>query len=333
MKSIVATPLAVWLAAAASSAGASVAIPVMECPNCTPVAMQNMAKNTAGIGVKFVYDLPHHIIRKYEVYMDSTCGQPPATEGAGSTDTVFDTDCGSFKAADPFDPVDPDVQATFDALYHAWQVNPALINLHKAERVGNLPVDSVTGAPFDLPKVAWDYPQGSYNRFRGYLQNNVLDTPAHANAFIPGFGDELFGWAMAGFDVQVTVVRGAPQVGATLHYDRNTGLFQLRVCNANGDCAQFEIHVSNGSITGVDYEGVFNVDDQLYPSASGAAPGSLLHWEFALASDAEHFADQLRHRGVYVPIRQACAAGMHWGLVGARVNGVLQSSTWMCTSL
>jgi hypothetical protein len=336
MKIIAAVSL-VCISLGASHARAAVDIAVMQCANCTATQMQTMAKNVGGAGIKFVYDLPHHVIHKYEVYWDSTCAPEGTTSvGAANGDgggkqSGEKPACSSFKVADPFDPVDPDVQATFDALYHTWQVNPTLANSGKAERRGNPPIDPNTGQPFDLPKAAWDYPAGSYNRFRNYIVDNVLDTPSHADAFIPGFGDDLFGWNLSSFDVQVTVERNGPSVGSTLHWDRNTGLIRLNVCNANGDCAQFIIHVSNGDITQLEYEGVFNVNDQLYPSESGAAPGSLLHWEFDLSSDGAHFAQQLQNRGVYVPIQMACAAGMHLGLVGARVNGILQSTTWMCT--
>jgi hypothetical protein len=337
MKIITAIPL-LCISLGASRAQAAVDIVVMECPNCTATQMQTMAKNASGVGVKFVYDLPHHVIHKYDVYWDSTCAPEDATSagqmsGGGDTKTSGEgPECSSFKAADPFDPVDPDVQLTFDALYHAWQVNPALANSGKAERRGNTPIDPNTGQPFDLPGVAWDYPAGSFNRFQNYLEDKVLDTPPHANAFIPGLGDDLFGWNLDSFDVEVTVERNGPSVGSTLHWDRNTGLLSLNICNANGDCAQFVVHISSGDIRQFEYEGVFNVNDQLYPSESGAAPGSLLHWRFDLASDGAHFGQQLQNRGVYVPIQLACTAGMHLGLVGARVNGELQSTTWMCTS-
>jgi len=319
----------------ASRVQATVNIAVMECPNCTATQMQTMAKNSAGVGVKFVYDLPHHVIHKYDVYLDSTCapqGSPSAGQISGGRDTKEGgSRCNSFKAADPFDPVDPDVQLAFDALYHTWQVNPTLANGAKAERRGNPPIDPNTGQPFDLPRAAWDFPAGSYNRFRNYILDDVLDTPSHANAFIPGLGDDLFGWNLGSFDVAVIVERNGPSIGTTLHWDRNTGLLRLNICNANGDCAQFVIHVSGGSVTQFEYEGVFNINDQQYPSESGAAPGGVLHWEFDNGADGAHFAQQLQNRGVYVPIQTACAAGMHVGLVGARVNGILQSTTWMCT--
>ena len=335
MKIIAAIPL-MCLSLGASHARAAVNIPVMECPSCTATQMQTMAKNAGGAGVKFVYDLPHHVIHKYEVYWDSTCAPEAASStgaanGGGGKESSEKPACTSFKVADPFDPVDTDVQLAFDALYHTWQVNPTLAGSGKAERRGNPPIDQNTGQPFDLPKVGWDFPAGSYNRFKNYLINDVLDTRTHANAFIPGLGDDLFGWNLGSFDVEVIVERSGPGVGATLHWDRNTGLIRLDVCNANGDCAQFLIHLSGGNITQLEYEGVFDVNDQQYPSQSGATPGALLHWEFDLSSDGAHFAQQLQNRGVYVPIQTACAAGMHWGLVGARVNGVLQSTTWMCT--
>jgi len=41
-----------------------------------------------------------------------------------------ETDCGNFKVADQFPPVDPEVQAAFKGLYHR-QVNPTLVTPHR----------------------------------------------------------------------------------------------------------------------------------------------------------------------------------------------------------
>jgi len=335
MKVLLAIPATVWLACGAPAAKALPVVPVMECPSCTETAMRNMAKNTGGTGVKFIYDLPHNVIRKYEVYWDLDCQPegPGAKSGAndvgGETDIGDDTDCGSFKAADPFPPVDADVQATFNALYHTWQINPALANTGKAERVETPPIDYITGQPFDYSKVAWDYPGGSYFRFRSYVLN-ALKSKGGANDLVPGLGDEMYGWNFDSFEVGIVLTPGGPGGSASLGWDRNTGLLQLTLCNPNGDCVEFEVHFTQGALSNLDYRGVFGPDDQQYPSQSGAAPGQLLHWEFRLGSDADWFGQNLQHRGIIVGVRNPCAAGSHYALIGARVNGILQSSTWQC---
>ena len=252
-----------------------------------------------------------------------------ADNGSGETNGGNETDCGSFKVADPFPPVDADVQAAFNALYHTLQVNPALALGGKAERVGTPPIDSTTGQPFDYSKIAWDYPGGSYFRFRTYVLN-ALRFKTGANDLVPGLGDDMYGWNFGSFDVGIVITPGGPGGSVSLGWDRDTGLLQLSLCNPNGDCAVFEVHMTQGAVSNLDYQGLLGPDDQLYPSQSGAAPGQLLHWEFQLGSDADWFGQNLQHRGVIVGVRNPCSAGSHYALIGARVNGILQSTTWQC---
>lgn len=133
---IPATVVSIVLAGVAANANAvQTQVRVGQCENCSAAQMLAKAKN-APPGVTFVYDLSHHVIRKFEVYLDSTCAPAPVPQGETSGMQKTDerdptTDCGTFKDAVPMLPVDPDVQSAFDALYQTWLINPSLADFAK----------------------------------------------------------------------------------------------------------------------------------------------------------------------------------------------------------
>lgn len=307
--------------------------PMRECVNCTASQMQTMAKNQFPAGYGFVYDLAHNVIREYDVYMDSDCGpQPvpqPGTNFGSDRSTEANgagTDCGSFKAADPVPVVAADVQDVFNSLHSAWFVNPNLANTAKTTRT-DPPLNPRTHQPFDPTSIAWDYPGGNYEDLREYLWGQ-LATRGSANAFSPGLGDYIYGVSVA--------INGADiGIGALVHItiDRTTGTIQISICNANGDCAKVEVHVNSGSITNINFVGSFNVDNGMYPSASGATPGAGGHWNFDLGPDASHFGQSLGNAAGYnIPAPPFCGLNFHWGLTIARVNGQMDSATWQCVA-
>ena len=307
---------------------------LVECKNCTATQMQTMAKNQP-IGYQFVYDLAHNIVRKYDVYWDSTCIAPAVvqrgTDGGDQTRRATQVNgpganCGSFKAADEVSPVDPDVQDIFNSLRSTWLVNPALADTGKTTRT-NPPVNPRTGQPFDPARIGWDYPGGDYEDLREYLANQ-LKSRAAANAFSPGLGDYIDGVSIAinGADIGVGVL-----VHITL--DRTTGMIEIDICNANGDCAKVEVHVNNGAITNLTFIGAFDVDNRLYPSASGITPGAGGHWNFGNGADASHFGQFLGNAAGYsIPSPPGCGPSYHLGLTIARVNGQIDSATWQCVA-
>ncbi len=305
--------------------------PVGECANCTATQMQTMAKNKMPIGLGFVYDLPHHVIRKYEIYWDSTCApQPGDSGGAIGGQPVQDAggaDCGSFKAADEMTPVDAAVQATFDALYHVWQVNPTLTKAGDAIKQGPLPYDADTGHAFDPRDVAWEYPQGAYLRFMHYMTVAVGDQPG-ANALIPGLGDDLYGWSIASIDVGV-LIGGAPGLTFSLNWDRSMSKrFDWCVPPAL-DCIEMTLTPNAGHTVDVTFLRVVDANQQIYPSENGTAPGNLGSWHFRNGG-ADHFADGMRHGGVYVPLAPNCGYGAHDFLQITRLGTQIIDVNWSC---
>jgi hypothetical protein len=306
-------------------------VPMKECANCSQAQMLAKAKNHVP-GIVFIYDLAHNVIRKFNVFLDSTCGSDPVPQNSfgsgqqGRSAGDEGVECGSFHDAEEWTPVDPDIQAIFNSLRQVWLVNPTLAKLAKATRA-DPPVDPNTHQPFDLARVAFDYPQGSFLRFKELLRDQILATRGSANAFIPGLGDEIYGVSVAVDGAHV----GFPEViEVSVALDRPNSTIHLDICNANGDCAKFDVKIVNGDVDNVIYNGVFDVEDEMYPSESGQVPGSVGAWHWQLGPDADHFRQGLLHNGVFVPTRPGCGADFSWKLVIARVNGHFDSATWTC---
>lgn len=304
---------------------ASILAQMEECPNCTSTQMLNKAKHSQ-IGYVFVYDIPHHIIRKYETYMDSTCSQLPAPSLSTDNDQKQgdETQCGQFKDAVPAGPVDQDVQEVFDALYHVWTVNPTLATTMKATYRGSMPVDTATGQPFDLPRVAWDYPQGSYVRFVETI-GSTMQTRNGANSVAPGLGDTMYDVHMGSYGVSI----GIPPLVVDLHWDRNTESVSLDMCDSSGNCAKFKV-VPTGGEPALTYLGVFDNEQNMWPSMSGTAPGSMTAWPFRLLNAADRFIAGLRGNGMAIPDFPPCPAFTHEFLEITRQGGVPKFYRWSC---
>ena len=310
--------------------------PAKSCAGCTAVQMQTSAKNSFPVGIGFVYDLAAHTLRKYEVYMDSTCGANPIPQGSGTdgrqqaSQPDGTLQCSSFKAADEMTPVDPDVQAAFDSLYNVYVHNYALANNGVITHYG-VPIDPHHNQPFNLQNVAWDYPNASYKDFMTEIEYNLSD-PDMANNFEPYLGDYLYGYRMGSFNVGV-VISYPPGVEGSLSWDRN-GNVQLRVCTDDagdpGDCAEFQLTVTNGNLS-ITFLDIVNKDNDIYPSANGKAPGDLTQWPFRRGQgSADHFADELRNHGLYVPSSGYCPPGFHPFLTTTRQNNKIIFQSWSC---
>jgi hypothetical protein len=326
--------LLIALSCAGIASATQTVFPFKSCAACTAAQMQTTAKNSMPLGVAFVYDLTAHVIRKYDVYMDSTCGvQPLPQTHAGDTQAAQEAgsagvDCASFKAADEMTPIDPTVQAVFDALYTTYVHNPQLAQTGTETHYG-VPNDPHTGQPFNLQGVAWDYPNASYQDFMAEMKYN-LSTPNAANSFDPYLGDFLFGFKFNGFHLSV-IITIPPGVGGQASWDRNATT-TLNVCtDVGGDCAKFELTVtaSNLAITCL---GIFDHDNNLYPSSNGTAPGNLTNWGFRYGgqSGANHFADEMRNNGVYIPSSGYCGFGTHPFLTTTRMNNQIIFQSWSC---
>lgn len=315
----------------ASTAHALQLLQVKSCANCTATQMQTMAKNSMPIGINFVYDLPHHIIRKYEVYMDSSCrpigGGLKGSAGQQQADRNSDpragssgpgTDCGSFKAADEMTPVDTEVQATFDALYHTYQVNQTLANTGKATRSSPLPIDTVTGQPYDLRYIAFDYPQRSYIRFWADLRSQLSNRDT-ANALSSGLGDEIFDWSVASVDVGEIF---GEEIGVEfgLSWDRSTSTHFTWYVPPWNDRIELDINRSaNGTLSFV-FDGILDIDDNYYPSANGDSPLNQNNSGFP-HHNGDHFDGGMQHGGISTPQMPECGWAMHPFQTISRVSG------------
>jgi len=305
------TMLAALVLASAAPAHAAVTwLQVKSCTNCTATQMQTMAKNTMPIGINFVYDLPHHMMRKYEVYMDSSCrpvgGGNSGRVGGPGTDSGSDPRCNSFKAADEM-PVDPAVQATFDALYDAYTVNPTMAAGGKVTRVSNLP-NKLNGQPYVPSELAWDYPSRSWYDFSQWLTQQV-SSPNSANALAPDLGDYIFGWSVA--SVNVGVVLGLqPGVQAGLTWDRSTATPFEWCTPVYLDCIEVTITRSNTGVISLTFQGILDIDHNFYPSADNTPPLNTNNNGFP-HHGGDHFSDGMRNGGIAVPDEPQCGFAMH----------------------
>ena len=302
-----------------SSAGAR------ECVNCTQTQMQTMAQNSP-IGFVFIYDLAHNVMRKFDVYMDSSCGSqgvPTSHSGGGGPR------CGSFKAAVEMTPVDARVQSTFDALHRVYVGNPSIALNGTATRVGALPVDTATGHPFDPQDLAWEYPQGSYIRFIQSVQT-LISTRAGANSFILDLGDDMYDWSISSLDVG-GILGAEPGATFSLHWDRATSTQLLLYGNTANDCVMLTVNVSGSGSLSITYQGVVDLHQNLYPSQNGDPPGNQGSWNFRNGGGS-HFANELRNGGVFVPSEPTCGYGMHEFMQTMREGGQIISVDWWCVA-
>lgn len=309
--------------------------PIKACTGCSATQMQTSAKNSFPVGIGFIYDLHAHVLRKYEVYMDSTCGGggPQVTNvGGGQTSGAGvrgggSTECGSFKAADEMTPVDPSVQATFEAL---WTVDThkAALAENGTERTYGQILDS-HGQPFDLQQVAWDYPGGSYVNYANAV-GTALSSQENANNFDYYLGDFLYGYKMSSFHVEI-IITAPPGVAGSLSWDRNASI-QLNICTPMwDDCSVWQVIVTNGVLSKT-FLGIMDADNNIYPNSNGQTPGNLTNFGFPNGGHigANHFADELRHHGINVPNATMCGPGFHPFLTTTRMNGTIIFQSWTC---
>jgi hypothetical protein len=277
--------------------------PAKQCTGtCTADQMGTQATHNPP-GIVFIYDLTHGVIRKFNVFMDSTCGNPYSTEGAGDarSDTSAKGDvinCGTFHNYEEL-PVDSGALTVFEALLAVNQENPQLVGTAKAKYQGSLPTDPVTHQPFDLPNVAWEYPNGTYGRFSQYLAAQ-LATETSANYFAPGLGTYLYAWQQRSRSVSVQI--GTTLVNGSITWDRNNTT-TLDVCNVDNDCAEFSL--TNPNNTGpvvVSFVGVFDSQRNPYPSPNINRP-STPNWVWRHPTGGGgsfHFGQGLQGNGVQI---------------------------------
>ena len=293
----------VWMCALEVSvaSAAQTLFPAIECSGCGASQMQQAALR-APLGIVFIYDIDANIVRKYDVLMDSTCLVPPQVEGLGGQPATGASHpaCGPERAAEPMSPVDPDVQAVFGALVQAYRVNPVLVLQAAARYQASVPVDPHTGRPFDLVNVAWEYPQGTYDRFRDHVVSE-LGSEQTANGFSPGLGTYLYSWQQHSRTVEISGGSGAV-VSGSITWDRNNTT-TVSICDVENVCAVFS--VTNNHDSGpvdISFAGVKDSQGNYYPSPNVPSPDSpRWTWRPPYGGGAgESFSNGLRGNGVEI---------------------------------
>lgn len=300
------------LLATSSARATQTSFPAKECTGtCTAAQMLTEATHMP-LGIVFVYDLGHAVIRQFDVYMDSTCGVPLSTEGLGGSGSGKEGDvnasehaarqggvnCGSFKTAIE-DPVSTDALVVFQALVGVKQLNPQLVLTAAAEHQGSLPFDTVTGKPFNLPNVAWEFPNGTYGRFASYIATQLANETS-GNNFAPGLGTYLYSWQQRSRTASVQV--GTTLVSGSITWDRNNST-TLDICNPDNDCAEFLLtNPNNTGPVAMNFVGVFDAQHNPYPSPNANGPASP-NWIWRAphgGGGSFHFSQGLRGNGVQI---------------------------------
>lgn len=310
--------------------------PVSSCPGCNVTAMRLHAQNL-GAGIVFVYDLNTQIIRKYNVTAEP-CGTqvapPPPKPGEvvvykpGTPDQPITEDaqatvaCGGRLVADEW-PVDRSVQDQFNALLQARALNKNLVDQNNATTFArNLAggKDPYIGTDWNLPQVAWEYPQGAGARFVNAV-NAALGSKLGADTLAPGLGIYLFEYATKNVSVATQIGTGGVSVTATTTWDRSKNSY-LEICDVDNNCAKFSLVVTPTAIAAT-YLGVFDVAQNQYPSPKNTSPNAPI-WTWGGphgGGGSNAFANYLRGWGV--PVEETTNSCTSYTLTCAWQNGKL----------
>ena len=296
------------------------------CENCTAPQMKALAlRSTSPGNYVFVYSLATNAVRKYRVYLDSTCKYDPPSKGAGADEQRTESNpvplCGAYRDAVE-SAVDPSVQGIFDSM-HQLSINaPQLMATGNANwwvggngmrRVGN---DSATGLPFNLPDVAWEAPQGAAFRLMDEL-GDILKDQNRLHDIDPDLATLIYGIYMPSVNVSITISMN-PSVTAqgSLLLD-NEKAVKLRVCDTDGNCAIVAITRDRTQLNLV-FDSVVDKNGNTYPSPQLKKPDTP-QWTFPggygvkfVDSMTRHGVDISMHGGYYT---LSCA----W--VGSRLIG------------
>ena len=110
-------------------------------------------------------------------------------------------------------------------------------------------------------------------------------------------------------------------------------MVHVSICTDNagspGDCAKFDVAASSGVVQ-IQFKGIFDKNNDIYPNANGVSPGNLTSWGFPHGG-ADHFSDILRNHNVYVPNSGYCSPGTHPFLTVTRdVSNHYHFEDWSC---
>ncbi len=193
--------------------------------------------------------------------------------------------------------VDPAVQEIFAALVSVARANPGLLTTGReripVEALGN---DPLTGHPFDLPGVAFEAPQGVYNRFNWAMR----DAFANRNSLAlidPSLAEKIFGVDLKSMSVTLSASGNNSGAGATvsgtMQWD-NGAVREVEVCDRLLNCAKFTVTIAPGRVS-IAYEGVYDLYGNQYPSPILRQPRNP-SWAMSGGNDRP-FVDWLKNHG------------------------------------
>ena len=284
-----------------ASAQAVTVFPARQCRGCGAEQMRAKVVNTEGLGLAFVYDLDAGVIRKYNRYLDAAsaaAAQQLAQAEAGATagEALDALAASAHKEAEEMS-VDPAVQEIFAALVSVARANPGLLNTGReripVEALGN---DPLTSRPFDLPGVAFEAPQGVYNRFNWAMQGAFANRNSLA-LIDQALAEKIFDVDLKSMSVTLSASGNNSGAGAavsgTMQWD-NGAVREVEVCDRLLNCAKFTVTVAPGRVSIV-YEGVFDLYGNQYPSPILRQPRNP-SWAMSGGNDRP-FVDWLKNHG------------------------------------
>jgi|GEM_PF-4960502 len=275
------------------------------CENCTPPQMKSLATRSTSPGnYVFVYSLATNVIRKYRVYLDSTCKYDPLPPGkqrppGERTESTPKPTCGAYRDAIE-SAVDSSVQAIFNAMHALSLSAPQLLATGSANwwvggnGLRHMPPDAATGQPFNLPDAAWEYPQGTGYRFMDQV-GQVLQDQTQLRELDPDLAALIYDIWVPSVNVSITISAN-PSVTAqgTLQLDVEKPV-TLKVCDTDGNCAILKITRDRTQIK-VALDSVVDRNGNMFPMPQLQKPSSP-SWRFP-GGTGDRFARTLQNHGV-----------------------------------
>lgn len=209
-----------------------------------------MALSQPGLGVRFVYDLPQHTIRKFKVYLDSPTNfvtdgvpvEPQPKEGARvqspsgvAVRTLYEMS------------VDPDALSVFHEMDVLYAANPrAFSKIHRIEisRVGLTAGDSGPRR-FDPRFIAWESPAGEALEFQDRLADIFASQP-DTRFLDPTLFSLIHGVAIPASGAYIEGGTGGATVG--INFSDVPREITVDFCNNEGACTRVKLTISSQGV-------------------------------------------------------------------------------------
>lgn len=238
------------LAALFYSPAAAAAVPAEKCNYCTGAQEEQLALSTPGLGVRFVYDLPQHTIRKFAVYLDvpgrfvtdAVPVEPQPTHGAR-----VQTSSGVALRTLYEMSVDPDVLSVFGEMDSLYASNPqAFSKVHRVEisRVG-LTSGDLGPRRYDPRAIAWEYPGGEALQFLDRL-GDVFASPPDTEFLDRTLYRLIHGIGIPASGAYIEGGSGGGTVGA--NFSDVSREITVDFCNQEGGCTRVKLTISSQGV-------------------------------------------------------------------------------------